>query len=438
MVKDRTGRVRKPKHLMFLDWAHDRNGKPMFGQMCDYVSADYPESVRKALLSLGVSAPKWPWLRDKLQELHDEGSLHIKMRSKEWCSDLAKAILETPGRRLRDLQSIPLIPLADGTWRCPPSDDDDPIYFPSSLGATIPPGLSLSLVDEEACACPKRVEFFGLLGVKNCTAPNVIERIIDYHAKFSSAKTVDLIAQLKYLYKMQEHLRHGDMHKIYFNSSTSKGFRRGSWLYADTSIGDELMQLFSGYGEANFLDARYFAEFDSCGKEKLAKWVADTAGVALAPRFIADSGSGLHEDFKWLLSNKSDQVLAILHQYWDLYKGSVTDAAKEALAGHEFMCKSGDRAPLRNTYIPLPTLVEKARAFGDADGCNFLTLPSGEPRDWEYLSVLGVGLDEGLDFYLWVLNQSGFKGHMHVDKSQQLYHAIQSRAFSPTEWKKVK
>lgn len=244
VIKDRTGSVGEPKHLIFLDWAHDRNGEPMFGHMCDYVSPDYPDSVREALLLLGVTAPNWGWVCDKLQELHDESLLHIRMRSKEWCSGLAKVILEPQeprgGRKYaRDLRRIPLIPLADGTWRRPPSEDD-PIYFPASLGTAIPPGLPLSLVDEEACACPKRRKLFRLLGVKDCDVPNVVKRILDYHAKFSSAKAVHLIAQLKYLYKMRGHLRPGDMDKIYFECSASKHFQRGTSTYADISVGGEL------------------------------------------------------------------------------------------------------------------------------------------------------------------------------------------------------
>ncbi|KID97303.1 ATPase-like, ATP-binding domain protein, partial [Metarhizium majus ARSEF 297] len=440
VIKDRTGSVRKPKHLMFLDWAHDSNGEPMFGQMCDYVSPDYPEPVREALLSLGVSAPNWRWVCHRLQELHDESLLHIRGRSKVWYSDLAKVILgpQEPldhTKYARDLRTIPLIPLADGTWRCPPSECE-PIYFPSSLGTTIPPGLPLSLVDAEACTCPKRRKLFGLLGVKDCDAPNVVERIINYHINFRLAKPIHLIAQLKYLYRMQEHLRPGDMDKVDFVCSNSEGLRRGTSTYVDTSISGELQQLFSGYSDAYFLDSRYFAEFGSSDREKLAEWLADTAGVALVPRF--NVASGLHRDFKWLLKRKSNQILAILYQYWDCYKENLTNAANVTLASHKFMCRPECRVPLRKTYIPLPTLVEKTGAFGDADCCHFLTLPSGDPENWKFLSVLGVGLDQGLDFYLWILNQPGFNNHKDVDKSRQLYLAIQSRAFSPTDKRKVK
>ncbi|OKL55903.1 hypothetical protein UA08_08808 [Talaromyces atroroseus] len=441
VVWDRNRMVQAPKDLMFLDWAHTRNGKPMFGRMCDYVHPDYPESVREALLLLGVTTPDWKWLCDKLRELHDQNLLHIEMQSKEWCSDLARVILvpqEPRGDKnyARDLTDISLIPLADGTWRCPPSEDD-PIYFPASSGMVIPPGLPLSLVDEEACACPKRSKLFRLLGVKDCDIPNVIKRIIEYHAEYRFASRDDLIAQLKFLYKMREHLRPGDMHKVYFACSTSKYFKKGTSLYANISVGGELQQLFSGSSDAHFLDDGYFAELDPSERAQLAEWLSKTAGVALAPRFISTAFQGLHWDFEWLLANKSDQVLDILRQHWSLYKKCITKMAKVTLANHGFMCRSGDRAALCKTYLPFPKLLEKTQAFGYADDCHFLQLPSGIPKDWEFLSSLGVGLDEGLDFYLWILNQRGFKQQLDINKSKQLYLAIQSRAYSPTEELKV-
>jgi hypothetical protein len=378
---------------------------------------------------------------DKLQELHNEGLLSIRMRNKKWCSDLAKVILEPKEpygdeKYVIDLRRIPLIPMANGKWRCPPSEDK-PIYFPASSGTTIPPGLSSPLVDEEACACLKRRKLFRLQGVKDCDVPNVIKQILNYHAEPKSANGSHLVAQLSYLYKMRKHVRLGDMQVIYFVCPTSKRFQQGITVYADISVRGELQQLFFGYDKAFFLDSRYFAELDPVESAKLAEWLSEEAKVALRPRLIAILSSRLHEDFEWLLENKIDQVLAILRQYWSSYSKEMTNTANHALAGREYMCNSGDRAALCKAYLPLPMLLEKTQAFGNAANCHFLTLPSGDPMDWKFLSSLGVGLDEGLDFYLWLLNQSGFTEHTDVEKSRQLYLAIQSRVFSPREEKNV-
>lgn len=442
VIKDRSGGYRKPKDLFFLDQAHDRKGEPIFGQMCDYVSSEYSKSVHEALLLLGVKIPSWKWVCDKLQELHDTNQLRTKMLNEEWCSDLARVLLETEepnGEKKfrKNLKKIAIIPMADGTWRRPPSKDE-PIYFPASQGTTIPPGLPLSLVNEKACACPRRRKLFRILGVKDCDVLNVIERIIDYHDKLSEADACSIIAQLRYLYKVRAHLRPSDTEALVVVCCDGDDLKSGTDVYADTSKCGKLRQFFHGYNDAHFLDNDYFEGFDDIETALFANWLGETVGIAFAPRFIATDSTWLHEDFQWLLKHKSDQVLAVLHKHWDLYANDLTDTARNTLKGCKFMCKSGSRVSLSKTYIPMPALVEKVREFGNVEGCNFLVLPSGNPKDWEFLSRLGVGLSEGLDFYLWIVNQEGFVKHTDTQKSKSLYLEIQSRAYSPTQKEKVR
>jgi hypothetical protein len=80
-IEDRTGCVRRPKDLMFLDWARDREGEPMFGSKSDYISQNYPDKVREAILWLGVTAPDWDWVCNKLKDLHKKKLLDSRMQS---------------------------------------------------------------------------------------------------------------------------------------------------------------------------------------------------------------------------------------------------------------------------------------------------------------------------------------------------------------------
>lgn len=211
----------------------------------------------------------------------------------------------------RDLRKIPLIPLADGTWEFPPSKNNL-IYFLTGLGKKVPPGLSLPLIDEDACVCPKVRELFQLFGVKECDISDVIERIFDYYTELSSAEDVHLIAQLIYLYKVRESIEGGNMDSIYFVCSTSTKFRRGISLYADYSVDKDFEELFTGHRKAHFLEGRYFEGLSPSDRSELAEWLGKMAGVALVPRFTATSSYALHRDFEWLLDNEGDQVLGIL------------------------------------------------------------------------------------------------------------------------------
>lgn len=517
VIKDRAGSFREPKNLMFLDRAHDRNGKPIFGELRDYVSSTYPDSVPDVLLSLGVKSPSWKWACEKIHGLYTSNFLRVKMQNKDWCSDLAKVLLKLQepggdGRYTISLGKIPLIPLADGTWRCSPSEKD-PIYFPVTSGETIPPGLTFSLVHEDAYACPDRTRLFRELGVKDCDIPDIVRQILDYHtkgprdhtaspgpkkssakcyhqdwwskvegrtecpqcgtwryhflkcpecktkacakckdgirasghgvAKIQSAYPPYLVSQVRYLYKVRErlgHLRFGEMKNIYLECPKSKYLLMGASVYADITVDGKLQQLFSSYSEANFLCDSYFQGLDLVGKSEFAEWLRKQARVALVPRLIDDSqevSPGLHRDFIWLLDHKIDQVLTILYENWGVYGAKMTNTAREEIAGRTFLCNSGARAALNTTYIPLPTLVEKAEAFGNTN-CDFLTLPNGDPMEWKFLSSLGVGTDDGLDFHLWILKQRGFRMHNDIDHFKKLFRAIQTRTFTPNEVAKVR
>jgi hypothetical protein len=420
-----------PKHLKYLDWTHDRDGKPMLGNASDYISACYPQMTHSRLSWLGVTIPNWDWMCEALQKLFDEDVLQARVRNDKWYSDLAKMILEASrksskdGSDLKGLSGIPLIPLRDGTWQCPPPEDN-PIYLPLSSETEIPPGLPLSFVDEKACSCPARRRLFMFLGVKSCTVHEVAKKIVDHQANLELENTDDMCAQLRYLYKMRKQLDFVNLEKIRFRCSACDSRHSGRSIYADISATGDLKQLFSSYNNAHFMRNGYFAELEPQIKTKFAKWLGKTTGVAMAPRLVTRRGHDLHTDFEWLLNNKKDSVLDVLRQNWGLYDNSEKTSAEDILAGQEFMCRSGHLAPLKATYLPLPKLIRKAEDLGDVSKLKFLNLPGGEPKDWKFLSNLGVGVAEDLVFYLWILNQLPESGNLQ--KAKQLYLAIQSSA----------
>jgi hypothetical protein len=431
VLMNQAGGLSIPKQLKHLDWAHDLDGKPMLGNASDYVSTCYPQMFHRRLSWLGVTDPNWKWMCEALQKLFDEDVLQARMGNDQWYSDLAEMILEASrkfskdGSDLEGLSGIPLIPLRDGTWQCPPPEDD-PIYFPLSSETAIPPGLSFSFVDEKACACPTRRRLFMFLGVKSCTVHEVAKRIIDHQANLGLEHTDDMTAQLRYLYKMRKQLDFVNMEKIRFLCSTCDSRHSGRSTYADISATGDLKQLFSGHDNAHFMRNDYFAELEPRSKIQFAKWLGKTTGVAMAPRLVTRRGHDLHTDFEWLLNNKKDHVLELLRQNWDSYSKSERMTAGDTLVDREFMCRSGHLAALGGVYLPLPELMKRAEDLGDVNHLTFLNLPGGEPKDWKFLSNLGVGVAEEPVFYLQILCQLPESGN--IQKAKQLYLAIQSSA----------
>ena len=426
---------------MFLSWAQSRDGEPMFGSNNDYVSSAYPPSVRLVLVNLGVSIPDSKWVSEKLKDLQQSGSLHGTSQSSAWYSDLAKVIL-SPGISTRhstyisELRNIQLIPLSDGQWSVAPTASN-PIYFPQSLGARIPSGLPLTLVEEEAVRCDHRRELFELLGVKDCDASSIVKEIISYHERFTRASRLDIVGHAKYLYHVKDKLKGDDMKKIYFSATNRSHFYKGSRLYMENLPSRELAELFSTYEDALFLRSDYFQDFNGMEKGLFINWLKSTADIATVPRFKTQSNA-LHADFRWLLNNRNDHVLGIIRRYWDIYSSQVTSPIKQEIADHSFLCQTQNAVPLRQCFIPLPNLVEQSRELCGSDSCSFLTLSSGLPSDWRFLAEFDVGTEDNLDFYLWILKQPGFKANPSVERAKKLYLEIQSRAGSNADKVKVR
>lgn len=426
---------------MFLSWAKDRNGEPVFGSNNDYVSLAYPASVHSVLSHLGVSSPDSRWVSKKLEDLQRSGSLHNRNRSSPWYSDLAKVILTPPASTrhstyVSELHSMPLIPLSDGRWSVAPTASS-PIYFPQSLGARIPSGLSLTLVEEEAGECSHRVELFELLGVKYCDASNIVKEIVGYHTRFTRANHSDIVGHARYLYHAKDQLMGDDMKKIYFDVSSGSQFWKGSRIYAHGPSSSELVELFSGYEEARFLHPAYFQDLHGMEKWQFIDWLESTVDIATVPRLRTGS-DGMHADFRWLLENRNDRILDIIRRHWDIYSSQVTSQIKLQLADSSFLCQTETPVSLRHSFIPLPDLVESSREICGSDPCSFLVLSGGVPGDWKFLSEFGVGTKDNLDFYLWILEQPGFKANPSVERAKKLYSKIQERTGSSAEKLRVR
>lgn len=424
---------------MFLSWAKDRDGKPIFGSDNGYVSSAYPATVDGVLRTLGVGTPDSKWVSRELQRLESSGSLHDRSPSSSWYSDLAKAILE-PRKSARhptyisELRNIPLIPLAGGLWDVAPTEST-PIYFPQSLGESIPSGLPLLLVDEEACKCKYRIRLFKLLGVKTCDASDIVKEILKYHEVFERANRSDIVGHAKYLYHAKDQLKKGDLKKIYFAVTGSSSFKRSD-IYTDSLPSTELSEIFSEYRDAMFLHPDYFQGLDADEKSRFIDWLKSEADIATVPRLTRSDE--LHEDFRWILDNESHRVLDIIRRHWDVYGPQVTGQIQRKFAQRTFLCQTGDLVALSQSFIPLPELVQKSQELCGSDSCSFLVLSGCPVEDWGFLSRFDVGTENNLDFYLWILEQPGFKVNPSVERAKKLYSEIQSRAGLLTEHERVR
>jgi hypothetical protein len=272
--------------------------------------------------------------------------------------------------------------------------------------------------------------------VKYCDTSNIVKEIVGYHTRLTRANHSDIVGHAKYLYHAKDQLIGDDMKKIYF-AVTGGSFLKGSSLYTDSSHSTEFSELFSGYGDARFLHPDYFQDLHAIEKMQFIDWLKSEADIATVPRLTTQYG-GLHDDFRWILENRSDRALDIIRRHWDVYSSKVTSQIQQQFAHRAFLCQTGNLVPLRQSFIPLPDLVQKSHELCGSDSCSFLVLSGCLPRDWRFLSMFGVGIEDSLDFYLWILEQPGFKVNPSVERAKKLYSEIQLRAGSIAETARVR
>ncbi|KAF2104912.1 hypothetical protein NA57DRAFT_51704 [Rhizodiscina lignyota] len=419
-----------PSSLAFMDWACDSNGEPMFGQKQDYVSADYPQSVRPTLRTLNVKVPDWQWVIGHARNLIVAGCTW------QWFSDLAKVLLAPPEARsgtsyTRELCRINLVPLADNSWTTAPNPRN-PVYFPQSSGVSIPSGLPLTLVHNGVCEYPHTMSLLRLLGVRDCSVSDVVERIFDYHDNFSIADRQDMIGHVKYLFHARDHLGNNSMDRIRFapeDIGRNWLFRRSWDMYIPDLPDSNLRELFSSYEGVFFLHAEYFQGLTSSEKADFTRWLSSVTSLATIPRLsLTTNGlSQMHGDFRWLMDNKGSEIIGLLRKHWRKYQPQANLSIRGDLERHIVSCTNGSRLPLRETFLPHPALMEKSLDYCGRATCPFLSL-AGPCNDWMFLSQLGVGSEEDLDFFLWVLRQDAFRSRATVQSAKRLYLEIQSRA----------
>lgn len=449
---------RQPSMLMFMDWAHNSDLKPLFGRLQDFVSTSYPPTVRKHLARLGVKTPNAYWLSQQLSQLHEDGCLHDDFHDRFWHEDLAKAILNSMQNQMHDLTvsevrwaltEIPIIPMLDGSWRCPPMPNSDTVYFPTIHDISVPNDVEIPMVNPEATDSSSRKELFRILGVIDCKEQNVVNHIIRLHRKLNRNQPVSatsLADHIRYLFEVWENIV-GDFdtnrlkRDIWFAVAGSE-IRRGDEVYVIDSLDLEIVpekyrlrSVFANYPGAHYLDQSYANRIVEDEQQEFADWLMTIFGMENIPRLCL--GKKLHPDFKWLLQNRNDHVLGILETHWRFYDDVITKDAASKIGKLNVLCRSLENQEyeeymkLESTFAPSDELVEECESITGNANCTFLVLPDTQKSDvskWNFLMKFGVGFNKSLNFYLWILSQKGFRDCQSEDVAKRLYSKIQSCA----------
>lgn len=95
------------------------------------------------------------------------------------------------------LESLPLVPLLDGSWVSVTSKS---IFHPDSDGVPVPTDLGLQLVAPQALKKSARKSLFKEFGLQHCVPKDVIALILKKYNRCYNVPLQDSVSHLRYLY----------------------------------------------------------------------------------------------------------------------------------------------------------------------------------------------------------------------------------------------
>ncbi|KAL2408478.1 hypothetical protein ABEF93_003919 [Exophiala dermatitidis] len=450
VLRCRTNELMTPCSLLDVpDEFCDKEGVPMTSTPTSdraYLSCVYPTSLTENLEVLGVRKMTASIFLDHLASFITQHSeLFREQKPDVWHTRLAEILLKLSFDSANHdrIAELPVIPLSDGRWV---SAKEDYVFLPQEAESCRPPeGFRLSLVREGAANNPTTRSLYLQLGLMVLGKESIAYGIIREHMKESfnpHAMTVaQLISQAAFLF----HARVDDyrVKKFWFATGLGSARFHGDEVYLHSDKPFAASHYFTGRPEIPFLQSDY----ENVGGEDGARWyewLEHVAGLSTLPRLAEPipkqpTSLRLSSHFKFIIRyNEPKDFLILLRDNWNHYSqwleddrdcvGSGIDEPcrkrlRNELGQSQIRCHGGIMKPLRDVFLSIPELVEKAQGqvpFVEVDDAL-------DPR-WRRLAVLGLGVEGDVRFYLRCLeSMSGSREQTAVDRAALLLEQIQAR-----------
>lgn len=359
---------------------------------------------------------------------------------KSWTSEIART------------KELRILPLTDGRWV---AANDGPVYLPTlDSGITIPSNIGLQILATSACANSKRVELFKNLGACHAAVKDIRTRILE---KYACGETMNLEASranLVFLYQTCTHqpdaFKQYSCVKLYNTESESYSPLRIDFYFPSDDLfspwqlslqnkskpdRDPLLEFLSYVNSAYSDNAP-----QASGSLSWREWL-EGLGVRRRPRLVRRGGTSLTSLCTYIAENMPESFLGFLQYVWESEKSSVLESkdAVEELKKTDVLCNSedGEQYWLEETYLPLPSLRERASDLMEGE-FPFLwlgesSLGDGDLGPWGFLKRdLGVGFQDDTKFYADILYhiQLPIKRNENIERHErviEIYGRIYSR-----------
>ncbi|KAL2419264.1 hypothetical protein ABEF95_003141 [Exophiala dermatitidis] len=458
VLRCRTNELMTPCSLLDVpDEFCDKEGVPMTSTPTNdraYLSRLYPSSLTENLEVLGVRRMTASIFLDHLASfITQHGALFREQKPDVWHTRLAEILLKLSfdAANHERIAELPVIPLSDGRWV---SAKEDYVFMPQEAESCRPPeGFRLSLVRESAANNPTTRSLYLQLGLKVLGKESIAYGIIREHMKESFnpyAMTVtQLISQASFLF----HARVDDyrVKKVWFATGLGSARFHGEEVYLHSDKPFAASHYFTGRPEIPFLHSDY----ENVGGEDGARWyewLEHVAGLSTLPRLAEPipkqpTSLRLSPHFKFIIRyNEPKDFLILLRDNWNHYSqwleddrdcaGSGVDEPsrkrlRNELGQSQIRCQGAITKPLRDVFLSIPELVEKAQGQ-----VPFVEVDNALDPCWRRLAVLGLGVEGDVRFYLRCLeSMSGSGEQTAVDRAALLLEQIQARYADDEELK---
>ncbi|CAG8933967.1 unnamed protein product [Penicillium salamii] len=434
----------------------DRDGNVLLDHpdIDPFISDHYSRHDRSYLTPYGLKKMKINVVLSLLRK--DLDSPLSRMKSTDLSDDIQSRMAKLLARFAsfnQSLRSLDLLPLQNGAWVSPNSG---PVFFPTTKGILIPPGLGFRILDSSVTTNEDRHAFFSKMGV------NDIEVHIAREAAFKRISSVlgspslfESKQHLVFLYRTHQFRTGGEknksMHIFSEDGLVTSATEQDCYIPSNDAYGpklllgatDSLPGMAVPFVHSSYLDET--PETPNTLHPSWIQWLQTSIGVRKNLRLIARDGRTLSPAWNYLSNYRPRKLLGFLRHAWGdegrlaIGTESLRQALRETDASRLCEVDLPGECRLHEAYLPFPNLIHQCAQFlGNEAVFPFLHL-EGDPTveqlssNWLFLhNAVGVKKDEDLGFLLdilkWLKNSnpdaSRISDFQHIFS---LYSAIHSK-----------
>lgn len=404
---------------------NDQHGAPLFADLGSevYLSDSYAPSDIEILTKFGLETLKFDKIIEMLrQDLRSEDSRIKGPKTDDVWHTKAYEALNIAWKNnfsssIRSLKQLDIIPLQDGSWV---SSDSGDVFYPKYGDVAVPKGLRMRLVDPMATRNKERRAFFKNLKVQSIDASivsNIRERILcQPKGPLMIVNLQSSVERMRFLFlthllRPEEECDISDKFMVY-NHLDAPMYPNVADLYIsnDDPYGAELFLRQKGR-QVNCVNLRYFKEIPSVAPHSnltLFQWMYQHLGIRQNLRLVSCDRASLSIECLDTAKTRAAEFFDFLGHVWP-FEGNIVLAKAPLLTALQktpVLCINGKMESLRNTYLPLQSLLDVHRRFLGDEYFPFIQSSKFSDQDqvphlWSFIiKDLGVGYRDNVSFRL--------------------------------------